>query len=334
MKIFTEPTGKFRIEIPNEWHYVNTAMGLNEDSPFNFELLIDTIGVLQLHCQSESGIYVENSTIHKYDTKNLSFTKNTEVKGKQNFHSWFALVETHIILAQYIYDTENENTEKVKNELSKVELSLSSLEFLSPARRIHAIEWDRYIKFMSSLYALRDLKNKALEKVSLFEIIVIVALEIDAYLRLAIIMTKQLEEKSNRIDLSLLYQKENDNRISERKIYLQAKALSILSPEEYDKLSNLYEERNKVIHRYVITDLKTYQLSNISVEFIKICQVINSKLTKIEERQYFEKIGIHANSKSPHEKPDDEQVQNIISLLNEKHLIKEMFREARGKDSN
>jgi hypothetical protein len=92
---------------------------------------------------------------------------------------------------------------------------------------------------------------------------IIIANQIDAYLRMAIVMKKQLQENTNRIDIALLYQGETDTPIMERKIYKQAKDLGIIFQDTFDKLEKLYTKRNKVIHRYIISEFKTVYLYEI-----------------------------------------------------------------------
>ena len=128
--------------------------------------------------------------------------------GGFNMHLWYAIVEDHFFMAKYIYSTSKQNSKKVKLELEKAEKALSTLELISIDKRELALEFDRYEKFMASLCASFDLKNKALESKSPIELLVIIANQIDAYLRIAIVLKKQLADKTNRIDTKFLYQAE------------------------------------------------------------------------------------------------------------------------------
>jgi hypothetical protein len=53
MKYFTEPKGIFIIKIPVEWQYKNVAVGIDEISPFSFELYENNTGAFQISCYSE-----------------------------------------------------------------------------------------------------------------------------------------------------------------------------------------------------------------------------------------------------------------------------------------
>src|SRR5690606_3735496 len=120
---------------------------------------------------------------------------------------------------------------------------------------------------MSSLAASFDLLNIAYKNSSEIEIIIILANQIDAYLRLAIVMKKQLISNTNEIDIRLLYQDENDKPIFERHIYKLAKELVIINQDIFDRLEYLYSDRNRMVHRYIISDLKTRDIGELSIEY-------------------------------------------------------------------
>ena len=218
MKYFTEPNGLFIVQIPTEWQYMNVAAGYKEESPFSFELYHGRVGAFQISCYSNKDKPVNpHHKIQKADTRNLEFMEFRMDDEKFNVHIWGASVEDHMFLAKYIYDANKAETPKIKGELNKVKEALSKLEFISEPKRPLALEMDKYDKFMASLMASFDLKNEAIKSKSLTELLIIAANQIDAYLRMALVLSKQLEEKSDRIDVKLLFQGENDLTVMERK---------------------------------------------------------------------------------------------------------------------
>lgn len=328
MKYFTEPNGKFVIEIPTEWQYKNIAVGHEEVSPFSFELYENSIGAFQISCYSEQEKPINQSVpVQKFDTNKLNFIKQRMDGGDFNMHLWYAVVEDHMFMAKYIYDTSKQGDTEVKTELEKAELALATLELISPDKRNLALEFDKYEKFMASLAASFDLKNRAIKNKSVIELMIIIANQIDAYLRMAIVMKKQLQEKTNRIDIALLYQGETDTPIMERKIYRQAKDLGIISQDTFDKLDKLYTERNKVVHRYIISEFKTVYLYEIVYEYESVCETVRQSLKVVEDLQFTEGIGIHGNGRHPDEEPTEQNINMLYSQVNDKHLIRDLFRD-------
>lgn len=328
MKYFTEPNGKFVIEVPTEWQYKNIAVGHDEISPFSFELYENSIGAFQISCYSEQEKPIKkNVPVQKYDTNKLEFIKKRMDGGGFNVHLWYALVEDHIFMAKYIYDTSKHSDPETGTELEKAEVALATLELISPDKRTLALELDKYENFMASLAASFDLKNKAIENKSVIELMIIIANQIDAYLRMAIVMKKQLQEKTNRIDIALLFQGDRDSPITERKIYKQAKDLGIISQNTFDTLDKLYSERNKVVHRYIISAFKTIYLYEIVYDYETVYETVRQALKVVEELQFKEAIGIHGNGRHPDEEPTENNINMLYSQVNDKHLIKDLFRD-------
>src|SRR5690606_8970280 len=159
-------------------------------------------------------------------------------------------------------------------QIALVEKSLSTLMCLSPDRREFAISYDRFDKFNASLAASFDLKIKAMKSNSFIELIMLSGNQIDAYLRLCVVLRLQIEEQTNLFRLEFLYQSESDRPIMEKTIYNKAKEMKILSEMQHRKLYELYDLRNKVVHRYIISDLKTMELRNISYDYELLCEEI------------------------------------------------------------
>lgn len=313
MKYFTEPNGKFIIKIPAEWQYKNIEIGHEEISPFSFELYDNPVGGFQLSCYSKIEKPINpHIKIQNVDTNNLELLEHRMDGGGFNMHLWYATVADHIFMAKYIYDTLKQNEPEIQIELEKVKAALSTLQLLSSEKRLLAVELDKYEKFMASLSASFDLKNKALENHSLIELLIIIANQIDAYLRMAIVMKKQLQDRTNSIDIALLFQSENDSPIMERKIYHQASDLGIIDQTTYDKLEELYKERNKVVHRYIITEFKTSFLYQIVYEYETVCETVRLALNVIEDLQFKEGIGIHGNERNPNDEPSEEAKKNAF----------------------
>ncbi|MFI5138534.1 MAG: hypothetical protein ACHQIM_11975 [Sphingobacteriales bacterium] len=326
MKFFIEPNGLFIIKIPIDWQYKNVAIGYKEESPFGFELYRGKVGAFQISCYSTKDKLVNpNHKIQKADTKKLDFVQFRMDDEQFNVHIWGANVEDHMFLAKYIYDATKANTPKIIRELKKVEDALSQLELISEPRRSLAVEIDKYDKFMASLLASFDLKNKAVKAKSLIELMIITANQIDAYLRMAIVLTKQIEEMSERIDIKLLFQGENDPPVMERKIYQQAKDRGIIDADIFDKLELLYKERNKVVHRYIITDFKTRDLHRIVYDYELAVEKVRLALKAVEDNQFKQGIGVYGG-RDPSQQPDPNDLQILYSQINDKHLLRDLYR--------
>jgi hypothetical protein len=327
MKYFTEPNGKFVFELPIEWQYKNVLIGYKECSPFSFELYDNPIGAFQISCYPTKDTNSQRNCIRQEaDKDNLEFTKHRMDDDDFNCHLWFCVVDNHGFIAKYIYQKKRENNPQIKKELQKAEKALSTLMFISTKNRKLALELDRFDKFHFSLAASFDLKYQAVKNNSLIELVVIIANQIDAYLRLSIIMEKQLKSKSNDIDQKYFYQGDSDKAIMERAIYKEALMIEIITDELFQKLESLYKNRNKIIHRYIISDLRTKDLKAIASDYEDICEEVRLKLASLEKLQFSEKVGMHKNH-DPSIKKDRNHEKFVFSGVNDKHLTKKFKRE-------
>jgi len=327
MKIFTEPRGKFTVKIPTEWRYANVAANYEEKSPFSFQTYENPNWAFQISCYSNSEKWQnKNLPIQNYDTSNLDFIELRNYGDGFSMHIWGASVADHTIMAKFIYDTAKENDKEIVFELERIKEALSTFQLLSPDKTKLACDLDKYEKFMASLVASFDLKNEALENKSFIEFSVIVANQIDAYLRLSIVMTDQLKNKSNDLNIRYLYQSPTDKPLMEKKIYSLAKEKEVIDQEVYEELESLYLERNKMIHRYIISEFRTRELIEIAYRYECICEDIRLNTRDIEDLQFDRKIGIYGKGQNPHEEPDDVAMKFLRSQINDKHLMKEFER--------
>lgn len=327
MKYFTEPRGRFIIKIPYDWQYKNKIVGHEEEPPYGFAPYRKAQGAFQISCYSKQE--KPFNTIlkpQKAETDNLLFFKARMDGGGFNMHLWYCVVEDHMFMAKYIYDTGKKKNKAIKLELDRVEKVLSTLQFISEDNRILAIELDKYEKFMASLTASFDIKNKAFKKNSFVEFIIIVANQIDAYLRLCIVMTLQLKNKTEGIEIKYLSQTNNDKPIMEKAIYKTAKDFKIISEDLFDRLNSLYGLRNSVVHRYIISEITTMEIEDIAYEYEIICEDVRQRLKTIEEKQAAEKVGIYKRGLPKNEDLTNDDLKFIFSKVNDKHSLDGMYR--------
>jgi hypothetical protein len=327
MKWFREPSGKFVIKIPTEWRYANVAVDYEEKSPFSFQSYENPNWSFQVSCYSdEEKSFNQRVTKQKFNTPKLEFKEFRMDGDGFNIHIWGATVENNTLMAKYIYDTGKESDTDILIELGRVKEALSTIQLLSPDKRTICFELDKYEKFMAALVASFDLKNNALKNESFIEFSIIVANQIDAYLRLSIVMREQLNESTDNIKLKYLYQSPTDKPVMERKIYIEAKSKGILNDEIFKDLEELYIERNKMVHRYIISEFRTKQLFEIAYRYETVCEKVRLQMRNIEDEQFERKIGIYGNGQHPHAEPTDEVLKLLQTQVNDKHLLKKFER--------
>jgi hypothetical protein len=328
MKYFTEPNGQFVIKVPIEWQYCNRALGYDEESPFGFVPYDDpdSAGAFQISCYAATEKTPRNN-LQPSDKDCLDFIEKRMDDDEMNVHLWFCTVEDQVLMAKYIYSKSNDSSKRIKEELDKVKVSLSKVAYISEKNRGRVLSLDKYYKFVAALVASYDLSTSALQSDSLIEFILILASQIDSYLRLSIVMKKQLKLKSDEFEQKYIYQGESCKPITERAIYKEAKLLDIISEDSFEELSNLYNFRNKIVHRFVISDIKTKDLQDIATAYDAVAEKIRMIMKDLEDTQRNMKIGICKDSADPEEEIDKDELRFLYANVNDKHLLNKFQRE-------
>jgi len=183
-------------------------------------------------------------------------------------------------------------------------------------------EENKFYNFMKGLGAASQLLYLSKNKGCFIECVCLSATIIDASLRIGIILKHQLDTKTNSILTDLIFQSDEDKIISERKVYKKALFADVINQDIYNKLELLYKQRNKVVHRYIISEITTEKIILIAQEYNDVIDSIKKCLDELEIRQINEGIGM---TKSGREVP-------IETIMNKEKIMNNMIREKHGND--
>ena len=156
--------------------------------------------------------------------------------------------------------------------------------YVKSTQRVH--------RFVEGVSAAVLRLNQAYEKRSAIEAVVLSAVLIDATLRIGLLMHKQLEQKTNEVDESFVYQANADKMISERNVMKLARSANILTEIQFHELESLYDMRNKCVHRYVISDINYEYMTQLVFAYAEAMDFVNNAVRKIEKMQLEAGCGI------------------------------------------
>ena len=327
MKLYTDHSGKFQMYIPIDWQYKNPTYynTVNDNNPQAFALYDDTLGAFQISCKPINEHILDlikrrKEPIQSSNDKTLLFSETPVSCEGIEIYIFTCAVDDHFLFATYMITGKEEKLkDKYNDELNKVRKTLSTVKFIKPEFRQKVILLRRFNLFMASIATTIDLRNRAIQNKSFIEYVILSASGIDALLRLSIILTSQIENENNEIDTTLLFQSESDKAIMEREIYKKTLEKNIISHDMYYKLENLYKQRNRVVHRYIITDITTDEVSKIAYNYSILYNEIGDIVNSIEREQVKLKVGIHKNNIKLGIKPDEMELEKIISSIKDKH---------------
>lgn len=143
----------------------------------------------------------------------------------------------------------------------------------------------RLSHFMVGFGAAVQLLRRAQNLGCFVEVVCLSTSVIDAMLRIGIILKYQIKENTYEVHNDLLYQSDDDRKITERAIYKRALQEEVVGEEQFNKLNQLYNQRNQIIHRYVISQITTKDVLMIAAEYDTLIDSIQKIIRGLEEKQ-------------------------------------------------
>jgi hypothetical protein len=156
----------------------------------------------------------------------------------------------------------------------------------------------KFHNFMTGFTAAVELDLRAAKQGCFVESVVLSDAVIDGTLRMGLILKHQLETNTNDLLDELLYQKEDEKGISEREIYRRALAKRIITQETYDRLNDLYDLRNRVIHRYIISMITTKDVLDIACGYDSLKHEVSDHVAELEKEQIRIGVGMTVSGSS------------------------------------
>ena len=331
MKHWTEPNGILLIKVPIDWQYLNSGLkDYEEKSPYGFQPYEDPIGCFQLSCYPLSELAPSIAKANPNGVKKLSWKESRVDDSDFCTHLFFGAYFDQALIGKYIYDADLEGDHRITVELAIVNQILNSVVIVPKSDRKLAADLDKFDRFTGSLAASHDLLYTAIDAGAYIEIIAISASQIDAYLRLSLVITKQLEEKTNNIETRYLYQADGEKGIMERKVFEDALKSQVIDMETFENLNELYNLRNRVIHRYIISDIKSRDLVEIAGRYLSALEVIRLILRNFEQKQAVVPYGVYG-SKYRETTVRDDATRRLYASANDKHLLEKYKRNVNNK---
>jgi len=146
-------------------------------------------------------------------------------------------------------------------------------------------EGEFFVRFLEGYWAAAQLLNRAARGGYLIEYICLAASLVDALLRVGLTLRHQLDSRSCAIPRHLVFQGDSDEPMSERSVYSSACAAGIIDKKLHSDLNRLYTQRNKVVHRYIISDIKTDEMNQIAEDYDSAIRRVSAAVALLEEEQ-------------------------------------------------
>lgn len=331
MRKYIDIRGRFKIDIPYHWNCREEDQ--DNGNPVTFMFGDDSEDCFQISCISKNKGSVpdvlsgRHFTENSYSKSSIVFLRRSISADDMNVIIFEAKVEDYFILALHTSPEKETDSKIIQKHLDQIGQSLETFLVVHPSNWVYTAAQARFNKFMVSLLASIDLTNKAQENGSSIELVILYANRIDALLRLALILKKQLQDSTDAIDIKFIFQGEEDKPIFEKAIYEQALTDEVIEESLFKRLMNLYELRNKVVHRYIISNLKTNDIIKLVADYMDIHKIIGSKVEVLEQEQFTKGIGIYGDGNNPKDPIDTARMKGLLTELHEKHANTQIIKE-------
>lgn len=327
MKHWTEPNGIFLIHIPIEWRYLNSAVESEEEkSPYSFQAYENANGCFQISCYPLVDIAPKLAKEYPNGVPELRWRNSRIDDSEFCVHMFHGASADQALIGKYIHDASFDNEDQINNELRLVKKILESVVIVPPGDRKLASDMEKFDRFQGALAASYDLLNNAIESDSFMEVIAVSANQIDAFLRLSIVIAIQLKNETDEIPIKYLFQAVDERGFMERKIYDDALKYNVINNNDHKELNSLYTLRNHVIHRYIISSIKTRDLPKIALRYIETCEKVRLILRDLEDKQKDCQHGVYGKKFMKFLEPDHEATKRLFADVNDKHLIRKFAR--------
>lgn len=316
MREFIDDKGFYLINIPESWVYY-----LRDSKVHSFND-INGAGVFQISFneKTKQGEKNRNNLMRMGTATKFGDLSLSKISGprddKLNIDIWIGEIDKYFITITFTYDKEPKDKDKLVDELNILPDTISSIKLIPESDRNKTLVSYRLRQFLKGIAATNDLLNNAVGHKSFIEAVIIIANRIDALLRTGLILKQQLIQNNSVIELKFLYQGNTDSVIMEKEVYKQAMELKIIDNQLYDSLIGLYGERNKVVHRYIISDITTAQIDNIARRYFRVSEKVRDAIVRLEDEQIQKGIGMTVKGPPKNNTEIDETMK---SWLAEKH---------------
>lgn len=292
MKAFVSNDGFFKLNFPLKWDCELINGGTYK---FEFEQGIGSFFISKLGSSAPEMFtkICNNPKAVKRDFEGIPVCEmNLEYESDFNNMIWLFEKDGIFFLSSYTYETAYRKTEGHNKELKAIETIIGSVKIIKEKDRETEISWYKLGKFTEAVGAADELYIRASKHGCFIECVCLLANQIDALLRISLILDKQIKNKNSDVDLKLIYQGKDDKPISEKEIYRLAKDSGVIDDVTYNELMVIYNERNKVVHRYIISEITTKKILRIAISYSELYEALFDTVCQLEKKQIDLKIGM------------------------------------------
>ena len=291
MKHFIDNNAQFEIMIPATWKY-----SLIDEKIHTFkEYEKWKFNAFQISLRDNSSSFNLNP-ITKYKSEIIGNDKcyclPDTIEPDFTTKAWVSVIDEKIVFFTLTYSMKPVDETPLNRKLEIAKKAISEFRIINENDKANKLNAYRFEMFMQGVGATATILNNAIKNKAFIEATCILSNQIDSLLRIGIVLKKQLLNKNSVIETEWIYQGINDKKKSEKDIYKKAKEIGIIDENIFDELYILYEDRNRVIHRFIISEITLADVEDIAYNYYLQQEKINKIIYDIESEQIKLNVGM------------------------------------------
>ena len=298
MKRFIDDNGIFEIKIPSTWKY-----SLQNEKIHTFqEYEIWKHDAFQLSIRKINNENEKNNILQITESLTKTTIGNLEYycfpdTGDKDFSTktWIRLFNDRIVTFTLTHQNNPDkdlDNKSVEEKINIAKSAITEFRLIDETKSKEEIDSYRFDMFLQGVGASSLILSKAVENKAFIEATCIIASQIDALLRIGIILKTQIIKGNGEIEKEWIYQGLSDKIKSEKNIYKKSLELDIIDQVIFDDLYKLYDDRNRVIHRFIISEITLAEVEDIAYKYYTKAEKLNKIIYDLESKQIELNVGM------------------------------------------
>jgi hypothetical protein len=322
MKRFIDENGIFEIKVPITWKY--SLQNENVHTFQEYEIWksdIFQLSIRKFKDESVKGIFnLLSETSQKNMIGGLEYFSYPEISDKGlTTKMWSRIFGDRIVLftLTHLNNPDKElDCKSIEDKVQTVYSIISDFRLIEDTKSKDEINSYRFDMFLQGVGATALILNKAIENKAFIEATCLLANQIDALLRTGIVLKEQILNSNSKIETEWIYQGLSDKKKSEKDIYNKSLTLRIIEQPFFDELQKLYENRNRVIHRFIISEITLAEVEEIAYKYSQKLEELYSIIFDLESEQIKLNVGMSRKSDGKEENNHLNYIKGKIGKLN------------------
>lgn len=292
--LFVEDRGGFKLYIPVNWkHWKDGATHYFKPYElYKHELLILSVSVMQ-----EFQILRRKQRFARFPIKKLGALSVIQLPprrlGETINNAYLFFVDNAQIHFTFTYPDaldKDLDQRKLTDLVKQAEKVISSFKLIAKEEMLEVVKSYRFESFMKGIATSQLLLNNAMEAKSFFEVLVILTAQIEALLRMSIVLKLQILNGDKEFDDRWFFQEKTRKTITLEDITEEAMRLEIIDESLSTEIRNCKSQSTHLSENFITSPIALPELEAVAYESYETSKKVSDIVFELEAQQV--KLGV------------------------------------------